>query len=579
MTWQLGAFAVLALALAGGFAWYERAKPDGRIIALVATLAAFAAIGRIAFAAFPNVKPTSDIILISGYALGGGPGFVVGAVAGLTSNFFFGQGPWTPWQMAAWGATGLVGAGLAMVTRDRIGRWPLALVCAAAGFAFTAIQDIGDWVTYSDHSLSQLGAYVGTGVGFDVIYSVGCAGFALVFGPWLLHAIQRFARRLEVTWLPSTAAAPLVLVVAAAATGALLTSQPAARAASMAASSAGSTPTAYLLAAQNQDGGFGGAPGQASSTLFSGWVALGLAAEGHNPAEVKRGGTSLLSYEEEHAGESDPGSIERTLMVAAASGVPATDFGGRNLVAALQRDVRKDGSISEQTNLTAFAVLALRAGGVQPSARTLSWLVRQQDADGGFSFTTAGGGSDVDDTGAVLEALAGVGGPAARSRGRAVHFIRAQEKRDGGLPPLPGGTSNAQSTAWAVQGLIAAGADAGAPLRYLSSLVAPDGHVRYSRAIDQTPVWVTGEALMALAHKPLPLAAVPRAVAPRAPAKRKHPHQPPHETRSRARHPAGKRPEPSPNHPRRPGQADQRMRTLLADIAAVAALALAPVGG
>ena len=120
MSWQLAAFGLLGLALAIGFGWYERSKPDARIIALVATLAAFAALGRIAFAAIPNVKPTTDIVLISGYALGGGPGFVVGALAGLTSNFFFGQGPWTPWQMAAWGATGLIGAGLATVTRGRI---------------------------------------------------------------------------------------------------------------------------------------------------------------------------------------------------------------------------------------------------------------------------------------------------------------------------------------------------------------------------------------------------------------------------------------------------------------------------
>src|SRR5580700_4301019 len=124
MSWQLGAFGLLGLGLAGGFAWYERVRPDARIVALVATLAAFAALGRIAFAAVPNVKPTTDIVLISGYALGGAPGFVVGAIAGLTSNFFFGQGPWTPWQMAAWGATGMLGAGLAIVTRKRISRWP-----------------------------------------------------------------------------------------------------------------------------------------------------------------------------------------------------------------------------------------------------------------------------------------------------------------------------------------------------------------------------------------------------------------------------------------------------------------------
>ncbi len=110
MSWQLAAFAILALGLIAGFAWYERTRPDARIVALVGTLAAFGALGRIAFAAVPNVKPTTVIVLISGYALGGAPGYVVGAVAALTSNFFFGQGPWTPWQMAGWGATGIAGA-------------------------------------------------------------------------------------------------------------------------------------------------------------------------------------------------------------------------------------------------------------------------------------------------------------------------------------------------------------------------------------------------------------------------------------------------------------------------------------
>src|SRR5579875_3244180 len=140
MSWQLGAFAILALGLAAGFVWYERSRPDARIVALVATLAAFAALGRIAFAAVPNVKPTTDIVFVSGYALGGGPGFVVGAVAGLASNFFFGQGPWTPWQMAAWGVTGLLGAAAALLTRRRIGRWPMALVCCVIGFLFTMVQ-------------------------------------------------------------------------------------------------------------------------------------------------------------------------------------------------------------------------------------------------------------------------------------------------------------------------------------------------------------------------------------------------------------------------------------------------------
>ena len=104
MSWQVASFAVLGLVLVAGFGWYERAQPSSRVLALVATLAALAALGRVAFAPLPNVKPTSDIVLLSGFALGGAPGFAVGAIAALASNLVFGQGPWTPWQMAALGA-------------------------------------------------------------------------------------------------------------------------------------------------------------------------------------------------------------------------------------------------------------------------------------------------------------------------------------------------------------------------------------------------------------------------------------------------------------------------------------------
>jgi energy-coupling factor transport system substrate-specific component len=467
-------------------------------VALVATLAAFAALGRIAFAALPNVKPTTDIVLITGYALGPAPGFVVGAVAGLTSNFFFGQGPWTAWQMAAWGATGLIGAGLATATRRSLGRLLLAVVCAVVGFAYTAFQDLGDWVTYSDHSVGQLGLYVGRGVGFDAVHAAGCLVFALAFGPALARSIGRFAERLHVTWRTAT---PLLVIAVGLFLGLPGQTPGAAR--------AGASPAEYLLSAQNQDGGFGGAPGQASTQLFSGWAALGLAADGYNAQDVRKRGRSLSDYLRSGVrAESDPGSLERTILAVAVSGLRPSSFGGRNLVAALEHDIAGNGSVSDQTNLTAFAVLALRAAGVAPRARTLSWLARQQDRDGGFNFSTAGAVSDIDDTAAVLEALTG---RFPRARHRAVVFIKRHQNANGGFPQSAGAGSNAQSTAWAVQGLLAAGVT-GAPVSradaYLTSLVGPDGHVRYSRSGDQTPVWVTAEAAMALAGKPLPLAPV-----------------------------------------------------------------------
>ena len=572
MSWQLGAFAILFVGLAAGFAWYERTRPDARIVALVATLAAFAALGRIAFAALPNIKPTTDIVLISGYALGPAPGFVVGALAGLTSNFFFGQGPWTAWQMGAWGATGLLGAALAVVTRRWIGRPMLAVACAIVGFAFTAFQDVGDWVTYSDHSLAQLGVYVGKGVGFDAVHAAGCLVFALAFGPALARSIARFAGRLQVRWRAAGGIAAPLLVIGVA-LGITLSGAPGG---SIGTARAGAGPVGYLLSTQNADGGYGGAPGQPSSQLFSGWAALGLSAEGYNPRDVKKGANSVMDYLRAGVGsDSDPGSIERTILAVAAAGLNPTSFGGRDLVGALERDLGGGGSVSGQTNLTAFAVLALRAAGVSPPPPAIRWLTRQEDRDGGFNFATAGAVSDVDDTGAVLEALAGVPGPAARARARAVVFIERQQDRDGGFPQSAGAGSNAQSTAWAVQGLVAAGV-AGRPvagaIAYLSSLVAPDGHIRYSRASDQTPVWVTAQAAMALREKPLPLVPVRVAATPKP--RRRH-QAAVHPSATAARHRNRSRARSSRSSTAAPSRLTQ---TLATDAGILETLALAPLG-
>ncbi|MBA3408863.1 MAG: ECF transporter S component, partial [Solirubrobacterales bacterium] len=208
MSWVLASSLVLGLALMAGFGWYERSHPSARVLALVATLAALAALGRIAFAPLPSVKPTTDIVLLTGYVLGGAPGFAVGAVAALASNLFFGQGPWTPWQMAGWGGAGLFGAALALLGGRELGRLALALACAAAGLAFGALMNLSLWVTYSgDHTLAKLGAVFATSLPFDVAHALGNAVFCLAFGPALVRALRRFRTRFEVTWRPAPAAA------------------------------------------------------------------------------------------------------------------------------------------------------------------------------------------------------------------------------------------------------------------------------------------------------------------------------------------------------------------------------------
>src|SRR6185295_15372312 len=122
--------------------------------------------------------------------------------------------------------------------------------------------------------------------------------------------------------------------------------------------------------------------------------------------------------------------------------------------------------------------------------------------------------SDSDMTGAALQALAVVGRRGQAVTQRAVAWLRANQNDDGGFGQFRGRDSNAQSTAYAVQGLVAAGAGGSTltrALAYLRGLQRGDGSVRYSSTSAQTPVWVTAQALMALERKPLPLAAVARA--------------------------------------------------------------------
>ncbi len=100
--------AVVTMSVVPFFMSFERRKPKARDIVPIAVMAALGAVGRIAFAAIPGVKPTTAVVIIAGAAFGPQAGFLTGAVSALASNFFFGQGAWTPWQMLAWGLCGLL---------------------------------------------------------------------------------------------------------------------------------------------------------------------------------------------------------------------------------------------------------------------------------------------------------------------------------------------------------------------------------------------------------------------------------------------------------------------------------------
>ena len=191
--------AALGLLVAGA-AWLETGPEAAKEIVLVATLAAVAAAGRVLFVAVPGVQPVTVITVAAGAALGPRAGFATGALAALASNFFLGQGPWTPWQMLGWGVCGLAGAFLAPLIQRR--RAVFAAVCFVLGFAFSALMDLWLWVTFWPHTWQALTVVFGQGLSFEAAHAIGNVVIALAIGPELLRLLARYSRRLrtEVVW-------------------------------------------------------------------------------------------------------------------------------------------------------------------------------------------------------------------------------------------------------------------------------------------------------------------------------------------------------------------------------------------
>jgi energy-coupling factor transport system substrate-specific component len=512
VSWSLASFAVLALVILTGCAWYERTRPPARVVAMVAALAALAVVGRLAFAALPNVKPTTDIVLFAGYALGGVPGFMVGAVTALASNVFFGQGPWTAWQMVGWGGVGVAGALLARLWRGREpSRIGLAAACGAAGLGFGAFMDVYQWsFTYANDPGSYF-VVASTSLPYNLAHALGNVVFCLLIGPVFIRALRRYRRRFEIRWEAPRAAQG---VAAALALTAVLAAAPALVAAPAAeAASSSSKAARYLLRAQNRDGGFGAARGQASNGLMTGWAALGLAAARQHPRHVhRRRGRSITTFLRRTSRRlTDLGELERTILVLKAAGSSPRRFGRRNLVAELLGERRGNGSFRGQASYTAFGMVALKAAGRSAGAASADWLARAQNGDGGWGLSPVAG-SDVDLTGACLQALAAAGRRGGATARDGVRYLREAQNGDGGFGTRRGRSSNSQSTAYAVQGLLAVGGSGdrvGRALAYLKRRQRRDGSIAYSSSSAQTPVWVTAQALLALRRKPFPLATVP----------------------------------------------------------------------
>lgn len=172
------------------FVGFERRKPQLRELVVIAVLIALGVIGRQAFFMLPQMKPVLAISIIAGASLGPGAGFLVGAMIAFVSNFFFGQGPWTPWQMMALGLAGMF-AGLIFQKWNRRERKPSRLhkitACVfglLSGYFYGLIVDL--WTLFGYTEKPSLSAYLivkSTAVWFDTVLAISTFVFL-----WVLYA-------------------------------------------------------------------------------------------------------------------------------------------------------------------------------------------------------------------------------------------------------------------------------------------------------------------------------------------------------------------------------------------------------
>ena len=172
------------------FVGFERRKPQLRELVVIAVLIALGVIGRQAFFMLPQMKPVLAISIIAGASLGPGAGFLVGAMIAFVSNFFFGQGPWTPWQMMALGLAGMF-AGLIFQKWNRRERKPSRLHKISAcvfgllsGYFYGLVVDL--WTLFGYTEKPSLSAYLivkSTAVWFDTVLAISTFVFL-----WVLYA-------------------------------------------------------------------------------------------------------------------------------------------------------------------------------------------------------------------------------------------------------------------------------------------------------------------------------------------------------------------------------------------------------
>lgn len=193
MNWGLAATLIAILAVLAFFFEFNLSSVGSKEIALVAILGTMSAVLRIPFAALPSIQPSTYLIICSGYVFGPVAGFMVGALTALVSNFFLGQGPWTPFQMLAWG---FLGAAAAYLRYLRLGRLGLVIIGIIAGYLYGWLMNTWYWASFIyPLTWRTFLTYQLTSILFDTLHAIGNALFLSLFGMKTIDILERFKLR------------------------------------------------------------------------------------------------------------------------------------------------------------------------------------------------------------------------------------------------------------------------------------------------------------------------------------------------------------------------------------------------
>lgn len=173
------------------FIAFEKGETSTRRIVIIAVMIAISVAGRVAFTALQGFKPVVAIVIITAIYLGSEAGFLTGSMSAIISNIFFGQGPWTPFQMFSWGMIGFI-AGLPFMQKLLLkNRVVLSIYGIFSGIIFSLIMDI--WTALSIDGIYNMKRYmaaVATSFPFMAIYAISNVVF-------LMLAVKPFGEKLE----------------------------------------------------------------------------------------------------------------------------------------------------------------------------------------------------------------------------------------------------------------------------------------------------------------------------------------------------------------------------------------------